>query len=135
MQSWTWDRHTYWSDLEQIFEIKSPNVKIEAQLEDTPTIKQLEKQQQLEKQHLRTELNYSMIVDESESIVSQDERDIQGEILDLTLSAVGSSLIGLGTTLLIPEGSEVVIPFTLADEALGIVLVGTGLILKFVDWS
>ena len=128
MMSWTWDHHTYWSDLEQMFEIKSPNVKIEAQLEDAPTIKQLEKQ------HLRTELNYSMIVDESETL-PKEESNLTGEILDWSMSAAGSSLIGLGTTLLIPEGSEVVIPFTLADEALGIVLIGTGLILKFVDWS
>jgi hypothetical protein len=119
MKGWTWNTPSYWTDIETIQKVatksKQDVILSVADVYD----------------HESTDFNYSFIEDAAEA----SDNNLQGELVDLTLSHVGSSLISVGFTLLIPEGSELVFPWTWADEVVGITLIGSGVLLKVVDWS
>ena len=119
MKGWSWNTPSYWTDIETIQNVALQN-KTDVILEVGEIYN-----------HESTDFNYSFIQDKPK----EDQRDVKSELVDLTLSHVGSSLISLGFTLLIPEGSELVFPWTWADEVVGITLIGSGVLLKVVDWS
>lgn len=119
MKGWSWNTPSYWTDIETIQKVATKN-KTDVILDVADVYN-----------HESTDFNYSFIEDSPRD----ESNNIQGELVDLTLSHVGSSLISLGFTLLIPEGSELVFPWSWADEVVGITLIGSGILLKVVDWT
>lgn len=59
------------------------------------------------------------------------EENLEQLVKDKAQEGLGAGLLRLGIALAIPEGSELILPWTGADEVAGIVLITVGLVLLF----
>ena len=116
---WNWKKRSYWDNppnkLFRPIEIKEmllvPIIKIP---ENSQTGKNL------------TKLIRDSPQQNNSSIISDDNSE------NLSLDLLGRAMILAGRILMVPEGSEPLVPWTWADEILGVILFVGGMILVIV---
>lgn len=136
---WSWNKSTYWTDLDSIKKI------INKSNEKKTSFQKKSVQVDLEKiyNHKKSEFNYSFIVDKPKkefpplgsdrTMPPKIEKNLEQLAKEKAQEGLGMGLVRLGIALAIPEGPELILPWAWADEIVGLVLIGTGAVLIFGD--